>query len=254
MTLDREGSSRARIVNFIITLLLLSGMKILILNGSPNLDKGNTGRILAALEKGLEIKKPEITTKYIYQLNIKPCQGCFTCWTKTPGKCIHRDDMDEILPILAESDMLIIGTPVYIDGMTGPMKTFIDRIIPAGKGSVELRNDHLRHLLRDNWKKKKIVLVSPSSFTEMDNFHPLVTHVKGIARHLNCSYAGEILAPSFWLNEFNEEPYGKMLEIITSAGEELVKKGEIHLSETLQKFVSRDKLFEALNQEFGKYE
>lgn len=229
-------------------------MKILILNGSPNLDKGATGTILTALEKGLKTEKPEINTKFVYQLNIKPCQGCFTCWTKTPGKCIHKDDMEKILPIIAESDMLIIATPVYLDGMTGPMKTFIDRMIPLGKGRVELRNDHLRHLTRDNWKEKKIVLVSPSSFTEIDNFHPLVTHVKALARNLNSSYAGEILAPSFWINQYNEESYGKILEIITSAGEELVKNGEIHLSETLRKFVSRDSVLEALNQQFGKYE
>jgi len=229
-------------------------VKIVILNGSPNLGKGATGTILSAFKKGLEIKKPDITTIYVYQLDIKPCQGCFTCWTKTPGKCIHKDDMENLLPLIAESDILIIATPVYLDGMTGPMKIFIDRIIPGAKGRVELRNDRMRHFTRENWKEKKIVLVSPSSFSEMDTFDPLITHVKGIAQHFNSIYAGEILAPSFWINQYNEESYGKILEIITSAGEELIRKGEVHLSETLSKFVSREIVFDALNQQFGKYE
>jgi multimeric flavodoxin WrbA len=42
-------------------------MKILILNGSPNLNKGNTGSMLTALEKGLQEENPEIITKNVYQ-------------------------------------------------------------------------------------------------------------------------------------------------------------------------------------------
>jgi multimeric flavodoxin WrbA len=231
-------------------------MKIVILNGSPNLDKGATGTLLAALEKGLETEKPEITTKYIYRLEVKPCQGCFNCWTNTPGKCIHKDDMENILPIVAESDMLIIATPVYVDGMTGPMKTFIDRLIPLGKGRVELRNGHMRHFTREYSKKKIIALVSPSGFAEMDNFDPLVAHVKAIARNLNSSYAGEILAPSFWFYRYDEESYRKILETIASAGEGLVKNGKMppHVSGTMIKHAPRDRVIEAMNRHYGKYE
>jgi len=231
-------------------------MKILILNGSPNLEKGATGTIIAELKKGLQIENPEITTKNIYKLDVKPCQGCFTCWTQTPGKCILKDEMEEILPIVAESDILIIASPLYVDGMTGPMKTFFDRLIPLLKGRVELRNDHMRHLGRENMKKKIFALVSPSGFAEIDNFDPLVTHVKAIARNFDASYAGELLAPTFWFYKYNEESYEKILNTISSAGEELVKKGKISpdVTETLIKHAARDKVVEAMNQHYGKYE
>jgi multimeric flavodoxin WrbA len=230
-------------------------MKILILNGSPNLNKGNTGSMLTALEKGLQIENPEIITKNVYQLKLKPCQGCVSCWTQTPGKCIQKDDMENVLPLIAESDILILATPVYVDGMTGRLKTLIERMLPLVKGRVELRNDHMRHLPRDPKKQGKIVLVSPSGFTERDNHAPLVSHVKGIAKHLGYSYVGEILAPGFrW--GYNEENQRKALEIISDAGEELVKNGSIssNVSEMLSELASREKAVETLNKIFEKYE
>ena len=37
--------------------------------------------------------------------------------------------MESLLPLVAQSDILMLVTPVYLDGRTGPMKTFIDRLI-----------------------------------------------------------------------------------------------------------------------------
>jgi multimeric flavodoxin WrbA len=164
--------------------------------------------------------------------------------------------MEDMLPKVAESDVLILATPLYVDGMTGPLKTFLDRLIPLGKGRVELRNGHMRHLPRGNKKKQTIALVSPSGFAEMDNFEPLVTHVKAIARNFDAFYAGEVLAPSFWFYKYNEESYGKILEIIASAGEELVKNGKIpsDVSEKLKNYAPRDKIIEVMNRYYGKYE
>jgi hypothetical protein len=113
----------------------------------------------------------------------------------------------------------------------------------------------MRHLPRDPKKQGKIVLVSPSGFTERDNHAPLVSHVKGIAKHLGYSYVGEILAPGFrW--GYNEENQRKALEIISDAGEELVKNGSIssNVSEMLSDLASREKAVETLNKIFEKYE
>jgi multimeric flavodoxin WrbA len=231
-------------------------MKILVLNGSPHMEKGATGTILTELMKGLDQEKNEITIKNIYNLDVKPCQGCFSCWTHTPGNCIQKDDMENMLKEVAQSEMLVLATPLYVDGMTGPLKTFLDRLIPLGKGRVELRDNHMRHLPREEGKKAIFALVSPSGFAEMDNFEPLVTHVKAIAHNFDADYAGEILAPSFWFYKYDEKSYGKVLETIVSAGKELIKTGKIppQVSETLKKHAPREKIIEAMNQHYGKYE
>jgi len=231
-------------------------MNILILNGSPNLDKGTTGTVIQTLEKGLNKTNPTITTKYAYKLNVNPCQGCLSCWSKTPGQCIHKDDVENLLPLVADSDILILATPVYVDGMTGPLKTLLDRFIPLIKGRVELRDDHMRHLVRDNVKRGKIVLVSSSGFAEMDNFGPLVSHVKALSKNLGRDYVGEVLVPSAWYYRYDEQVLERSLELIESAGEELVVNGEISndVSDKIGSLVSREKVVEALNSVYAKYE
>ena len=231
-------------------------MNILVINGSPNLDKGTTGFITKTLEKGLNKTNPTITTKYAYKLDVNPCQGCFSCWSKTSGQCIHKDDVENLLPLVADSDILILATPVYVDGMTGPLKTLLDRFIPLIKGRVELRDDHMRHLVRDDVKIGKIVLVSSSGFAEMDNFGPLVTHVKALSRNLGWDYVGEVLVPSAWYYRYDEQVLGPALELIESAGEVLGAEGMIpcDVSDNIGSLVSREKVVEALNSVYTKYE
>ena len=231
-------------------------MNILILNGSPKLDKGTTGTITQTLEKGLNKTNPTITKKYVYKLKVNPCQGCFSCWSKTPGQCIHKDDVEGLLPLVADSDILILATPVYVDGMTGPLKTLLDRFIPLIKGRVELREDHMRHIVREEVKRGKIVLVSSSGFAEMDNFDPLVSHVKALSRNLGRDYAGEVLVPSAWYYQYDEQVLEEAFWFIESAGEELVVNGKIpcDISVKIGALVSREKVEKALNSVYVKYE
>ena len=231
-------------------------MNILILNGSPNLEKGKTGTIIKTLEKGLNKANPRITTKYVYKLKVNPCQGCFSCWTNTPGNCIHKDDVEEILKLVADSDLMILATPVYVDGMTGPMKVLLDRFIPLLKGRVELREDHMRHIVREHVKRGKIALVSSSGFAEMDNFDPLVTHVKALSKNLGLDYVGEVLVPSAWYLRYDEEIQVKASSIIESAGRNLVEIGMIpsDVSKKIGALVTRKNVVEALNIAYSKYE
>jgi multimeric flavodoxin WrbA len=46
------------------------------------------------------------------------------------GCRIHRDSMDKILERLIRADGLVLATPVYFGGVTGQMKTFMDRTQP----------------------------------------------------------------------------------------------------------------------------
>lgn len=231
-------------------------MNVLILNGSPNQENGRTGTILKTLEKGLNKADPKITTRYVYKLKVNPCQGCFSCWTNTPGKCIHKDDVTETLTLGAESDLIILATPVYVDGMTGPMKTLLDRFIPLIKGRVELRDNHMRHIIREPEKQTKVILVSPSGFAEMDNFDPLVAHVKALSKNLGWEYAGEVLVPSAWYFRYDEKIQAKALELIESAGASLIDKRRIpsDLSMKIGALMPKKKIIKLLNLAYSKYE
>ena len=163
--------------------------------------------------------------------------------------------MKSLLPLVAQSDILTLATPVYVDGMTGPMKTFLDRLIPLLKGRVELRDDHTRHIVREDVKRGKVVLLSASGFAELDNFDPLVAHVKAVTRNLGREYVGEILIPGGWFLRYSKA-MDEVTGMVKSVGVKLVEKGRIpdSLSLKIHALVPRDEVVDALNAFYGKFE
>lgn len=59
--------------------------------------------------------------------NIQMCKGCLTC--EKTGKCIIKDDLEQIRRKLRESDLIIFGSPVYISHVSATYKNFLDRMI-----------------------------------------------------------------------------------------------------------------------------
>ena len=229
-------------------------MKALLVNGSPNRVRGVHATILDSFGEGLREAEVDVTRLDVYKSRILPCQGCFSCWSHTPGECVQDDDMRSILDLVSQSDFLVLATPVYVDGMTGPMKTFLDRFIPLLKGGVELRQGHMRHLTREHARHCKLVLLSASGFTEMDNFDPLVSHVKAACRNLGMEYVGEILVPSGWYLEGDSRD--EAMKMVKSAGRDLPETGIIPdgLSTKMRSMVSRDEVIDSMNRYYKRYE
>jgi multimeric flavodoxin WrbA len=102
-------------------------MKILILNASPR-RKGVTSALLAEIENNIA-SKHAVETVIIYKLNMKPCLGCLKC---RPDKiCVlPKDDAHTLAEKVKESNLLIVGSPVYWGNIPGPLKIFFDRNVP----------------------------------------------------------------------------------------------------------------------------
>lgn len=97
--------------------------KILLINASNR--KKNTYKLLTSIENILKNKGYETELITLYDYKIDFCKGCEACILK--GKCFIKDDCDNIMKKIVESDGLVIGTPVYLNNMSGILKTFIDR-------------------------------------------------------------------------------------------------------------------------------
>ena len=231
-------------------------MKILIVNGSPHGEGGVHNSLICMLEKGLNEAGSDVGIITLNKIKVNPCLGCFSCWTRSPDKCVQKDDILKILPRVAEADILVLASPVYVDGVTGLMKNFMDRFIPLIKGRVELRKNHMRHVLRENVKRGKLLLLSASGFTELDNFYPLVVHLKAASKNLGREYAGEILVPGGWYISQSKDAVERTLNIITFAAVSLVNDGKVPLevSEQLSAIVSRDEVLNAINSYFNQFE
>ena len=58
--------------------------------------------------------------------DIQFCKGCFAC--QKLGRCIIKDDVNDILAKVLEADVVCWATPIYYYEMSGQMKTLIDRM------------------------------------------------------------------------------------------------------------------------------
>lgn len=170
-------------------------MKTLVLNGSPHRMKGSTGQLAQAFISGISEAGGEVQVICAYDIEVSACLGCFTCWTRTPGRCTVDDGMSSVLEALRNTDILVLATPVYVDGMTGRLKTLIDRMLPLIHGTAEIRDGHMRHHPRGGTRVRTVALVSTCGFVETDNFDPLIQHVKALALNMGCDFSGALTVP-----------------------------------------------------------
>ena len=106
--------------------------KILLINGSPKGKKSNTYKLANAFIEGLkeEQKELEVEEIYVNKLELNSCLGCFSCWNKTPGQCVIKDDMPGVIEKLLWADITIWSFPLYYFSVPGKLKTMIDRQLP----------------------------------------------------------------------------------------------------------------------------
>jgi multimeric flavodoxin WrbA len=218
-------------------------MKVLAINSSPHMDKGNTALILTPFLEGMREAGAGVDLFYTQTLEINPCQGEFDCWVKTPGECFQQDDMQLLYPRLREAEIWVLASPVYVDGITGPMKNVMDRLLPLGQPFFELRDEHCRHPGRGEGRAAQLVLVSNCGFWERDNFDPLLVHMEAFCKNAAMEFAGALLRPHGpalqGMVEYGQ-PVDDILEAAREAGRQLVSEGS--MSPELLATVSRDLL------------
>lgn len=231
-------------------------MKIVAINGSPKMGDGNTAMILNPFLDGMREAGAEVELFYAKNLKIRPCQGDYICWLKTPGKCIHQDDMQRLLPRLAQADVWVFATPVYFDGISGALKKILERMLPLVDPFFELRDGHCRHPRRKGTKSGKVVLVSSCGFWEMDNFDPLLVHLEAVCKNADREFAGALLRPhGSGMKRMLQEgiPIDDIFAAAKEAGRQLVDVGRMS-PETLRKIsrslMSLEQLMQAANKHF----
>ena len=204
-------------------------MKIISVNGSPHKDKGNTYIIVKAFLDGARQADAEIVEIFLQDKKIDYCLGCYMCWAKIPGKCVQKDDMQEIISEVLKSDVLLLSTPVYIDGVSSQTKTFLDRLIPVLRAHFRLLNGHCRHKIGVE-RMPGLFLISSSGFIEMDNFDPMIESVKRGCLNLYMDYKGHLIRPGSHLLRL-KDVYGHEIEVVIKAareaGKEFVKYGRV---------------------------
>ena len=100
-------------------------MKIVIVNASFR-KNGATAKILTEFANHLKLQANTIVEVFhLSDLNLEFCRGCCSCYQT--GKCFLGGDTEMLSQVISTADGLIIGSPCYASGISGQLKTFIDR-------------------------------------------------------------------------------------------------------------------------------
>ena len=94
-------------------------------------------------QKGTDIRYFDLSA-----CKIAHCVGCFGCWTKTPGKCVIRDDAVKIYPCIAQSDRVLYISRIKYGGYDTIMKTMLERAIPVQQAFIRILDGETHHVQR----------------------------------------------------------------------------------------------------------
>jgi hypothetical protein len=201
-------------------------MQILALNSSPrDNDTSKTELVLQKFLEGTKRAGAVAETLYLRNYKIKHCLGCYSCWVQTPGRCVQKDDMSEVLfDRYLNADLVVLASPIYHATMNARMKLFVERTLPMmdplGKmpeaGGIPHRYENM----------PRVVTLSVCGFWDQAMFQALsltwrmcLGHdlVAEIYRH-----SSEFLS----MPEFQPQAQA-ILDALAQAGEEVVGQGQV---------------------------
>ena len=79
-------------------------------------------------KKAAEAAGHKVTLVDVAHKKIAGCLACEYCHTKGNGACIQKDDMQELYPLMAEAEVLVLASPIYYFTMNAQIQAPIQRM------------------------------------------------------------------------------------------------------------------------------
>jgi hypothetical protein len=209
--------------------------KVLAINGSPNRERGNTALVLGAFLDGMVEGGADVDQVIADRLDVRPCTGELACWNRTPGRCHIRDDMQSLYPRLAEADVWVLATPVYVP-LPGRFQDLLNRVVALMDPVLETRDGRTRARTREGVRLRQVVLVATSGWWELDNLGTVVRIATELAEDFSVEFAGSVLRPHSALMRQGGKVSEQGMEVLRAArraGRQLAEWGYMS-TETLE--------------------
>jgi multimeric flavodoxin WrbA len=157
-------------------------LKVLGIMGSPRL-KGNTDLILDEALQGAASSGAEVEKVVIDRLKIAPCKEYYACLRD--GKCVIKDDMDDIYGKILGADAVIIATPIFFYAVSAQTLAFMSR------GQALWARKYVLNSLDIPVKKGAFIGVGATRGAKLFD-GPKLT-VNYFFKAINAEYSGELL-------------------------------------------------------------
>ena len=102
-------------------------MNILILQGSPRAN-GNTAWMAEEFKNAAEAAGHQVALVNVAHKHIAGCLACEYCHGKGNGTCIQKDDMQELYPLMAKAEVLVLAAPIYYFTLCSQIQAPIHRM------------------------------------------------------------------------------------------------------------------------------
>jgi multimeric flavodoxin WrbA len=99
-------------------------VKVLGVYGSPR-KGGNSDLILDSVLEGAKEQGAKVKKVYVRDLHMSGCVECGGC--EKTGRCVIKDDMQDIYALLDDEDIIILSSPIFFYGLSSQLKALIDR-------------------------------------------------------------------------------------------------------------------------------
>ena len=191
--------------------------KFVVLKGSPR-KKGNTNALVSIFLKELEKNDIEYTEFDLYDMNLLPCNDCFTCQNILDSfGCPIKDDMPLIFNSIIDSDYIVIASPIYSWSCTPPTKCVLDRLV---YGMNKFYGNEKANL----WKGKKVIIITSCGYKIEKGSDLFEEQVKRYCKHSSLEYLGMLCERDFgakfdFMDEIkrkNAQNFAKMIITRTS--------------------------------------
>lgn len=114
--------------------------KVAVISSSPRLG-GNSDAMAESFAEGARNAGHDVSFFRLREIQLDFCRGCLAC--QKTGKCTIMDGAGKIVEAIGGSDILAFATPVYFYGMSGQLKTLLDRTNPLFGGDYLFRDVYI---------------------------------------------------------------------------------------------------------------
>ncbi len=158
--------------------------KLLAIAPSPRRG-GNSELLLKKFCLAAEDAGWQVEMVHVNSMKFKPCQACDLC--ARDGRCVVRDDMQDVYPKLIASDALVVASPVTFGSLNAQLKMFIDRFQCWWNAKYNLKKPFVREE-----ENRQGFFICVGALKKKDYCENAIQIIKVLFHNINHRFAGSI--------------------------------------------------------------